>query len=68
MRRWLVVFPICQVRVANQYALTPVKQMCLRALVRLSCFLESTTVGTCVFMTNKNDHISSSNKGMVGGV
>lgn len=51
-------FPICQVRVTNQCALTLTKQMCLRALVRFSFLWETPTVGTCVFMTNKNYHIS----------
>lgn len=32
--------------------------MCLCALVRCSCFSETPTVGTCVFMTNKNYHTS----------
>lgn len=32
--------------------------MCLHALVRCSCFSETPTVGTCVFMTNKNYHTS----------
>lgn len=32
--------------------------MCLRALVRFSCFSGTPTAGTCVVKTNKNDHIS----------